>query len=55
MIRKLLMCTVVGLLLCAGASVPGTAEATTGGDGPQPGSSPHTNWKPGRQNFGGAR
>jgi hypothetical protein len=45
-IRKLLIGTVVGLLLCVGASVPGTAQATTGGDGPQPGSSPHTNWKP---------
>ena len=46
MIRKLLIGTVVGLLLCVGASVPGSAEATTGGDGPQPGSSPHTSWKP---------
>jgi hypothetical protein len=45
-IRKLLMCTVVGLVLCAGASVPGTASATTGGTGPRPGSGPHVTWKP---------
>ena len=45
MIRKLLMCTVVGLVLSAGASVP-TAQATTGGGGPKPGTNPHATWKP---------
>ncbi len=45
MIRKLLMCTVVGLVLGAGAAVP-TAQATTGGGGPKPGGNPHATWKP---------
>ena len=45
MIRKLLTCTVVGLVLAAGAAVP-TAQATTGGGGPKPGTSPHATWKP---------
>ena len=45
MIRKLLMCTVVLLVLGAGAAVP-TAQATTGGGGPKPGTNPHATWKP---------
>ncbi len=45
MIRKLLVCSVVGLVLGAGAVLP-TAQATTGGGGPTPGSSPHATWKP---------
>jgi hypothetical protein len=44
-IRKLLLCTVVGLMLAAGAAVP-TAQATTGGGGPKPGTNPHATWKP---------
>jgi hypothetical protein len=47
-IRKLLMCTVVALLVCAGAAIQTvqTAQATTGGGDPQPGSGPHVTWKP---------
>ena len=44
-IRRLVMCTIVGLVLCAGAALP-TAQATTGGGGPRPGTNPHATWKP---------
>src|ERR1700712_718054 len=39
------MCTVIELVRCARAAVP-TAQATTGGGGPRPGTNPHTSWKP---------
>lgn len=45
MIRKLLVSTVVGALLCALATLPDTATASTGGGG-SPGGGLHTTWKP---------
>lgn len=45
MIRKLLVSTVVGALLCALATLPDTATASTG-DGGSPGGGLHTTWRP---------
>jgi hypothetical protein len=44
-IRKLLMSALVGVVLCAGLAVS-TAQASTGGGGPKPGTNPTATWKP---------